>query len=304
MRGKMPGLKASTRRTYADALDHHVLPELGRYYVDAIRPADIREWFAAKAEVYAPATVNGFLRVLKTMMADASEELDIPDPTRRIKAARQVGGPSTRRNMLTADEMGSFLEVLRDEDSQWYAMVFTQFATATRFGEVSALRWEDIDEQAGVIRIVRSHWRTIVDTTKTNEVRVVALTSELRDVLRWWRRKLLRAQDRQLHSGWIFPARTGKPHHAPSCMRPAFERALEVINVDRRFSSHGLRRTANDLLRRVATGEVTRSITGHATASMTDRYSHVETAEKATAVTKMLKLVHDSGDQDGGGGAA
>jgi hypothetical protein len=62
--------------------------DLGRYYIDAIRPPGIRAWFAAKAAGYAPASANGFLRVLKTMMADASEEVGVPDPTPPGEGAR------------------------------------------------------------------------------------------------------------------------------------------------------------------------------------------------------------------------
>lgn len=62
--------------------------------------------------------------------------------------------------------------------------------------------------------------------------------------------------------------------------------------MKRGFSSHGLRRTANDLLRRVATGEVTRAITGHMTVAMTDRYSHIDLTERKAAATAMLRLIH------------
>lgn len=295
MLGKLPTLKASTRRTYSDALDNHILPTLGKLYVDALRPDDVRRWFAAKASKYAPATANCFLRVLKTMIADAAEEHELRNPTARIRAIPDERSRRQRQfNILSAEEMRRFLDEMRTRYPQWFAIVFTQFVTATRFGEVSALRWEDVDEARGVIYVRRSHWRTRVDTTKTGDEREVVLTDELRDVLREWRQTLLRTQHRQLHSGWIFPARNGKPHHSPSCMRDAFSDVLATIDVSRNFSSHGLRRTANDLLRRVATGEVTRSITGHATTAMTDRYSFVDLTEKKTAASNMLRLVRDT----------
>jgi integrase len=295
MIGKAPTLKPSTRRTYADVLDDHILPVLGRHYMDALRPDDVRHWFAAKAARYASATANGFLRVLKTVMADAAEELEIRNPTARIRAIPEERSRRSRQyNMLSADEMGRFLSVLCDVYPKWYAFAFTQFVTATRFGEVSALRWEDIDEARGVIVIRRSHWRTKIGTTKTGSEKEVVLTEELRDVLRDWRQTLLRKQHRHVHTGWVFPSRVGKPHHAASCMRKAFVDVLKRIEVKRGFSSHGLRRTANDLLRRVATGEVTRAITGHMTVAMTDRYSHVDLSEKRAAATSMLRLVRST----------
>ncbi|MSP17528.1 MAG: hypothetical protein EXR73_13135, partial [Myxococcales bacterium] len=97
-----------------------------------------------------------------------------------------------------------------------------------------------------------------------------------------------------LSSGWVFPSHVGKPHHNASVMRKAFVDVLKEMGLDRKFSSHGLRRTANDLLRRVATGEVTRAITGHMTREMTEHYSHVDAGEKKTAVESMLRLVHDA----------
>jgi hypothetical protein len=66
---------------------------------------------------------------------------------------------------------------------------------------------------------------------------------------------------------------------------------LKNVGLERRFTSHGLRRTANDLIRRVASGEVARAITGHVTTRMTEHYSHVDAGEKNAAVTGMLKLV-------------
>lgn len=117
-----------------------------------------------------------------------------------------------------------------------------------------------------------------------------ALTDELRQVLADWREELQRSH-RHADSGWMFPSKVGKPHHNTSCMGKAFEDCLKEIKVDRRFSSHGLRRTANDLIRRVASGEVARAITGHVTQRMTEHYSHVDVGEKKAAVEGMLKLV-------------
>jgi len=70
---------------------------------------------------------------------------------------------------------------------------------------------------------------------------------------------------------------------------------MKAIGLEgRQFSSHGLRRTANDLLRRVATGEVTRAIVGHMTPSMTGHYSHVDVGEKRQAQERVLRLVADA----------
>ena len=194
-------------------------------------------------------------------------------------------------NLLTAEEMSKFLEALRTRWPQWYAMTFTQFVTARRFGEVSALRWDDMDEERGIIRIRRAHWQGHAGTPKTDREVTVPLTDELREVLRDWRQELVRSQHRHVNCGWVFPSNAGKPHHGSCCMRKAFEDCLKVIGVERKFTSHGLRRTANDLLRRLAAGEVVRAITGHVTMEMTEHYSHVDANEKKAAVEGMLRLI-------------
>jgi integrase len=299
--GRLPTLKPSTRKRYADDLERHILPDLGDYYLDALAPEDVLAWFKRKAAASAPATVNGYLRVLKTIMADAVAQHGLSrDPTRRIRAVperRQTEMESDEpTNLLSAEEIGRFLAAMKRLWPEWYALTFTQFATARRFGEVSALRWEDIDEKLGVIKIRRAQWHGIVSTPKTDRVVTVPLTNELREVLQEWRRELVRTQNRHLHTGWVFPSKVGKLHVNYSCMRQAFVDCLQEIGVERRFTSHGLRRTANDLLRRIATGEVTRAIVGHATTAMTEHYSHVDRNEKKRAMEGVLRLVTGAGN--------
>ena len=288
---RLPRLKPSTRARYARDLDV-LMADLGAFYLDALDQEDIERWLAERAKKYAPATLNGYLRVLKTVLADAAARYRIPDPAARIRAFPErpslEEGP---RNLLTATEVRTFLDLLRGRWPQWYAMTFTQLVTARRFGEVSALRWEDIDDDQGVIRIRRAHWQGHIGTPKTDRAVVVPLLDQHRRVLGEWREYLETKQPRQYESGWVFPSRAGKPHHSSVCMRKAFEDELKEMGVARSFSSHGLRRTANDLLRRVASGEIVRAITGHVTEQMTEHYSHVDVEEKRTAASDMLRLI-------------
>jgi integrase len=310
--GRLPTLKASTAARYADTLDRHVLPVLGDIYLNALAAQDVLAWFQSKAGSRKPSTVNGYLRVLKVMVADAVVQFGLPiNPTARIRSVPERGEEELESddpvNLLTAEEMARFMEALKTRWPQWYAMIFTQFVTASRFSEVSALRWEDIDWEGGRIWIRRGNWRTIVSTAKIDRRRrTVALIEELRGELVAWRQRLVETQQRQLASGWVFPSQVGKPHHNSSCYRKAFVDCLQVVGLDRRFSSHGLRRTANDLIRRVASGEVARAITGHVTTRMTEHYSHVDAGEKDAAVTGMLRLVRhvEPNDRQEGEGSA
>jgi len=83
-----------------------------------------------------------------------------------------------------------------------------------------------------------------------------------------------------------------------------FADCLTAIGVERRFSSHGLRRTAN-----TSSGETSgRDGAGHLgprDEKMTEHYSHIDPSEKRAVVQGMLSLVrgapNPSGERQPGG---
>jgi integrase len=217
--------------------------------------------------------------------------------------------------VLSAHELGRVLEVI---DPEWRAAVLLLATTAMRWGELSALRWEDIDEERMLIRIERNnHAGVLTRSTKTGRARTVPLLPTVAQEL-YAHRERLRA--RGIASPWIFGTEkpsivqrgplkgtvrpvgslhTGHPLIVPG--KGALTLALKAAGIERRVTVHGLRHTANDLLRRVASAEVTRSITGHVTERMTLHYSHVDAAEKHQAATKLLALAAgERGDNWGG----
>jgi integrase len=58
-------------------------------------------------------------------------------------------------------------------------------------------------------------------------------------------------------------------------------RALEKIGIQRRLTTHGLRRTFNSLALQVAPAETVRKVIGHADSSMTLHYLHVDLDQRA-----------------------
>jgi integrase len=294
---RLPSLKPSTRRRYADVLDLHVVPGLGDFWIDAIGPGDIVTWRDRQVPKSQASTVNSRLRVLKTLFQDAVAELDLPrDPTLRVKALSEASADDDEPNALTAGELGKVLEASRTHEPQWYPMIATLALTGMRFGECAGLRWEDVDEAAGVIRVRRSVWEgKHVTTPKTGKTRTVPLPDLLVGVLREHRRLLVEKQAPGLAAGWVFPSAAGTARYPESLHKP-LRRVLKAAKVERHVTVHGLRRTFNNLVRQVTTGEVVRSMTGHVTERMTEHYSHVGNEEKQAAVAKVLVLVSNAAE--------
>ena len=173
--------------------------------------------------------------------------------------------------------------------------------TGLRFGEATALKWDDLDADAGIIRVRRAQWHGVVSTTKTGTSRTVPLVGALADILQKHRAGLLARQVKGLGDGWVFPDPRGDLQRS-SFLRFPLQRALKGCGITKRVSVHGLRRTFNNLARQVAGDIVTRSITGHVTVAMTEHYSHVDAREKLAAASKVLLLLapaNEVGDQVG-----
>jgi integrase len=301
-------LKPSSATKIALVWDLHIEPApIAGMFVEAIGPGDIERWLADLRKrrslrgdkSLSGQTVLGYYRVLRSILTVACARARVPNPCDGVETPASA---ARRDNFLTADELRNVLAQVERRSPTWYAAVLLDVVTGLRWGELSALRWSDVDEAAGVIRVERGNFRgQEIASTKTGAVKLVPLVPEVAEVLRTHRRRMVAEQHRGLASGLVFPNAAGRLHKGTP-LRKVLDAACEAAQLGRRVTPHGLRHTANDLLRRVASGEVVRAIVGHVTTQMTHHYSHVDTTEKATAATRVLALVRptETGGKTGG----
>ncbi len=286
-----------TADRYADALELHVLPALGHYFCDALRPHDVQRWINAELKRgFRVRTVHGWYRVLRTMMRDAVHQLDLPrDPTERVSFP-DAGDPDGD-NAITAETLQALLAAFRDKAPQHYGLIAVLAYTGIRFAHASALQWDDVDFAAGVIHVRRRQVRGHVGpvSSRKRAPRQYPLAPELADVLRWHRRHQLEQQAPGLDQGWVFPSSTGTLR-APSSVQKAWTVCCKAAGIEGRFTPHGLRRTFNDLARRAGVDAVvTKSLTGHVTERMREHYSTVGLEEKRQAVAGVVSLIGAAG---------
>lgn len=271
-------VKNSTRRKYTTGLAH-ILPALGELFVDAIAPSDIAAYIVRRLEVAAGNTVLNELRLLRVLAKDSvAEGLATRYWCERVKAPKVARYNDENPNLLTPSQ---WLLVLAHVRTRWLGLLTFMMTTGVRFGEASALRWEDIDVD-GVARIRRGNDRGVECSVKTDgsDRSVIVLPEVL--VLLGLRR------DR----GLVFPTRRGTMHRG-SPLRAPLEKACAAAGVTR-ITTHGTRRSFNNEGRQVASREVLKATTGHATDEMVAHYSLVGPDEKralARAVAARLGVL-------------
>lgn len=304
MKSKLLKLDPATSRTYADALDNHILPALGDLFYDAVTPMDVQKWVddaiqegwktpeSKEDRSYSPYTIRIWFRVFRTMTRDAVYMLNLPrDPTLRISFPDMP--EREEANALSPEQLAAFLTAMRKKYPQHYALVVLLAYTGLRFCHASALRWEDWNEEASVLRIQRKHVRGKVGpvTRKKRAPKEYPVEPELRDILKWHRQRMLAEQAPGLEEGWMFPSATGTLR-TPNSMDRAWAASLIEAGISKRFTVHGLRYTFTDLVRRANVDAVVRrALTGHVTEEMQRRYSTVSLSEKREAIAGVIRIL-------------
>ena len=307
----LPNLTETTSKRYASDLEIHILPKLGDLFLDEVTGQDIRHWqagaaMAEKADggAYSPESVNGWFRILHTLLTAAVADGLIPfNPATHIKPI-QDRRIDHDKDALTPTELRQVLALAKKHEPDHYAVMATLALTGARHGEVSALRWEDIDVGAGIIRIRRSATRGKVGRTKSGKIRVVGLSPVLQDILREQYNLLVEQNHPGLDAGWVFPTLGKLPKGAPrddprpvalryhTALAKPLKRLMKRAGISKHCSAHSLRRSNVDALRLMGIDSVVEHATvGHSSERMRAHYSHVHEEERRQAAESVANLL-------------
>lgn len=197
----------------------------------------------------------------------------------RPEVTAGIPWPRGRRTGLVVMTRAEVARVLdRAPSPFWLAFFTTAYATGLRRMEVANLRVEDIDAQAGVLR---------VRCGKGGQPRVVMLDPTLLRLLRdHWRRHGLRG-------AWLFPSSVGtisQPVSLNAASR-AFQEAASAAKLGHRTTLHGLRHAfATHLLEDGVDLVTIQQLLGHAHLATTSLYTHVRMDRIRATASPLAKL--------------
>jgi len=289
--------KPSTLGDYRSILRAHAVPFFGDRALERIDGDDLRRYIAAKKrEGLATKSITNQLIFLHGLFKFAVKRgWLVANPVADVDRPRAPGGDPDIR-FLDLDELEALLQAVPDDDTgpTEYALYLTAAMTGLRQGELVALRWRDVDWQAGRIRVRRNFTRQRYGKPKSKRSsRSVPMIDRVAKALSLHCRRSAFQGDDDL----VFcHPQTGHPLDA-SRVRKRFKEALKRARL-RSIRFHDLRHTFGT--RCAAAGVPPRTLQewmGHAQLSTTEIYADYapsdhenEMAERAFDRSHMFRL--------------
>ena len=251
-------IKARTREHYQAILDDHLLDTFGQRQLAAIRPSDVRDWYAATL-VDKPTMRSHAYSLLRTIMASAvNDELIDASPARIVGAGR-----AKRVHKIQPASVAEIGTLTAAMPERLQLMVLLASWCALRFGETVELRRGDIDLGQEVIRVRRAAVRTkgayTITTPKSDAgVRDVPIPPHIIPMIENHLAKYVDSKRDSL----IFPTSNGG-HLQPSTLYRHWYKARSAAGRDD-LRWHDLRHS----------GAVLTAMTGATLAELMDRLGH------------------------------
>lgn len=154
------GLKNNTFENYKYMYDTFVRPEFGKTRISSLKKSDVKRFYNRLADDRGlqPSTIDSIHTVLHQVldMAVDDDYLRSNPSSNVLRELKQSHCFETeKRRGLTKPEQDLFLDFLKRNHtySHWYPVFAVMIGTGLRVGEVTGLRWCDIDLEEGIIDV-------------------------------------------------------------------------------------------------------------------------------------------------------
>ncbi|MHC5228838.1 tyrosine-type recombinase/integrase [Enterococcus sp. LJL99] len=281
-----PNLKQSTYISYKNKAYVHIVPVFGSEKLVDISQKNVQDFCIDLSYCLAPGTVHAIFRVLRTcfryavgsgkLQINPTDNINLPKVNRQVRALRK--------------EEQRQIRMRAKNDSKGLPILFAM-DTGLRIGEISGLKWEDIDFTAKTVQISRTMQRLSDGSGHTELVEQKPKTLASLRVLplsNYWIERL-QEEAKEKKSNYVFGDQ-GK------CIEPRllsyhFERIAKESNVSG-VTFHTLRHSfATRCLEMGIKITSISALLGHSSTKMTlDVYTHSFESDERHAMERISNL--------------
>ena len=324
------GLKNTTFQNYCYMYDMFVKDTFGKKPITAIKKSDVKRFYNRLADErgLSSSTIDNIHTVVHQLFGMAIDDCYIrsnpsDDALKELKKSRRF--LEEKRSALTAKQEKIFLDYLRTNPTyrHWYPTFAIMVGSGLRVGELTGLRWRDVDLENGVIdvnhtlvyyshRIVKTGEKTgsyfAINSTKTpaskRKVPMLDFVKEAFELERKYQNETGIHCETTVdgHTGFIFVNRFGNVQHQGT-LNKAIRRIIRDCNDDiieknpdvngsemlPHFSCHSLRHTfATRMCEKGVNIKVIQDVMGHTDISTTMNIYTDATADMKTSAFKKL----------------
>ena len=281
-----PTLRPSTVNGYASDIKTHICPALGAKQIRFITRNDVQKFYNTLRKKKSQNRVHGIEKTLADSTVRGIHLLlhEIMDAAVRARLISKNPANGTTipkcnyppKKILNEEQLNAFMDAIRNEPL-WYDLFYTEITTGLRLGEICGLKWNDLDETTGKLKVQRSIRKAAGGKLEIGETKTEKGTRSI--LLPPSTLHLLKERRKTAMTEWIFPSLL-MPEE-PTAPSAAYHRLKVILTgaglPDIRF--HDLRHTfATHALTSGVDAKTLSGILGHTNASFTlDTYTHVTT---------------------------
>lgn len=295
------GVKDSTMKNYIYMYEAFVMPSFGKNRITQVKKSDIRKFYNSLADgkVMKVATIENVHNVLHQVFQVAVDDNyirtnPVDNMLKELKASHNY--QREKRYALTREQQELFIRFLKTspKHQHWYPVFYIMVNTGMRVGEITGLRWCDVDFEEGMISVNHilvyyNHRDALgcyysVNTPKTQAgERLIPMTAEVKAAFEMEREYQQQAELTSVdqidgYDDFIFINRDGRVQNQGNlnkaikrAIRDCNDEVLEKVDIESDpvlfpdFSCHNLRHTfATRLCESGINLKVIQDVLGHA----------------------------------------
>lgn len=302
-------LSPATYEFYNYNINDYIIPALGHLKLKDIRPAHIQQYIKQLTDLpkrtrgrlsesggtIAASTVRRYLTVLQSIFKQAVKQGLLNENPANVEHLTLPKAQVPKVDIFTKQEAAQMLAALENEDLQFQTLIQLAIFTGARRGELTALKFSDIDFEQRKITIERSAYKITGQPLATKppkdyETRTVTINESCCQLLKMLKREKL-AESQRLGSAWcgddwVFTQWNGE---MMNLMTPTkrFSKFLKKNGLKHR-KFHSLRHTSATLLLYAGVNiKQVQGRLGHGDIETTNKYLHLIEEADVEAANKL-----------------